>query len=77
MKTAILLFIKSKNPPVFMTPLEIYYSEEPKIGLPFLFTRGGFTCCNLSEVKKITKFDGFRVLRTRNSYYALLETKSE
>lgn len=73
LKTSTLIFIKSVNPPVFRTPLEIYYRMEPKVGEAFLFSYRGFHYCNLSEVRKITKFDGFKVIRTRNSSYVLIE----
>lgn len=80
--TASLLFVKSKNPPVFHTPLEVYYRYAPKVGESFFFSYRGFHACNLSEVKKITKFDGFIVIQTRNSYYVLtyckcVETENE
>lgn len=67
----ILNLIKSKNPPVFNTPLRINYTEPPVKGEAFLFTRGGLCGCNLSVVKKITRFDGFMVIQTLNSYYTL------
>lgn len=74
-KTATLLFIKSKNPPVFQTPLEICYKDDPEVEGLFIFSYRGFHMCNLSQIKQITKFDGFSVIRTRNSYY-ILKTES-
>lgn len=71
-KTATLIFIKSVNPPVFRTPLEIYYTVDPKVGEAFLFGYRGFYSCNFSTIRKITKFDGFMVIRTRNSSYLLI-----
>lgn len=72
-KIATLLFVKSKNPPVFNTPLEIYFQHDPKVGEAFLFSYRGLHACNLSTVKKITRYDGFKVIQTRNSYYILIE----
>lgn len=70
-KTATLLLIKSKNPPVFETPLEICYKDRPEVGYPFLFSYRGFHLCNTSEVKQVVQFGGFSVIKTRNSYYML------
>lgn len=72
-KEGILHLIKSVNPPVFApTPFGIRYTRSPKVGQAFWF---GFThgldSPNLSTVKKITKFKGFNVIQTRNSYYVL------
>lgn len=76
-----LLLIKSKRPPVFgVAPVAIEYIRPPKKGQAFLFRRTGssspfelFSCCNLSTVQKISKFDGFSVVQTLNSYYVLGE----
>lgn len=72
--TATLLFVKSKNPPVFSTKENIHYTTPPKVGQAFIFNRdNGLWGANLSTVKKITKYDGFKVIQTRNSYYILIE----
>jgi hypothetical protein len=72
-KTATLFLIKSVNSPVFRQGSEIYYTNEPKVGESFLFSQRGLHYCNFSEVKKSTKFDGFKVIQTRNSYYVIRE----
>lgn len=69
-------FISSKNPPVFATPMTIRYTRPPEKGEAFLFGRDrGFDRCNLSLVQKISKFDGFIVIKTLNSYYVLADKK--
>ena len=78
MKTATLLFIKSKNAPVFSIKERISYTVAPKVGHPFLFNRAcGLYGANLSAVKKITKYDDFQVIQTRNSYYVLINGESK
>ena len=65
--------LKSKNPPVFNPTSEIRYVIPPKKGQSFLFNFDhGFDRCNLSVVKKITRFNGFEVIQTLNSYYVLV-----
>lgn len=76
MYSGTLHLIKSKNPPVFATPMTIHYTERPKKGGLFLFGKTQWLMgCNLSEIRKISKFDGFIVIETRNSYYVLAEGK--
>lgn len=77
--TGVLHFIKSKNPPVFHTPMDIRYAIPPTEGQAFLFGRDYdfIERCNLSTVKKITEFDGFCVIQTRNSYYLFTPTGSK
>ena len=77
----ILLFIKSKNPPVFGTaPVAIEYIRAPKKGEGFLFRRVGsdaafrlYECCNLSVVQKISKSEDFWIIKTVNSTYVLFK----
>jgi hypothetical protein len=71
MKTGILYLIESKNPPVFQTPLRIMYRRGPKLGESFLFASRPFQQCNLSEAKRLTRFKGFTIIKTRNSTYVL------
>ncbi len=71
-KKATLSLIKSVRSPVFETPMGIRYSVAPRVGQGFFFgPEYGFDRCNLSTVKKITKFKGFNIIQTRNSYYVL------
>lgn len=74
MHTGTLYLIKSKNPPVFKTPLRINYMVPPKEGQAFLFTKyDGCGMCSLSTVQAIWIDDGFTKIKTRNSLYVLLE----
>lgn len=71
----VLQLVWSKNPPVFRPEIVIQYQNIPKRGQAFLFTQVDrpFNCCNLSTVQKVSKFDGFFVIQTLNSYYTLKE----
>ena len=76
-----LLLVKSKRPPVFgLSPIEVAYMRAPKKGQAFLFTRpdrGPWDRCNTSTIQKITRIDGFQVLKTLNSTYIFMKAKNE
>ena len=72
LKNGTLYLIKSKNPPVFKTPMAIQYSRAPKVGQAFLFDNGGWGgMCNLSIVKHIRRVQGVLLIETLNSVYVL------
>jgi len=66
-----LILVKSKNPPVFNTPMDIVYTRSPRKHEAFWFNRG-----NLSMVKKLCYFDGGVLINTLNSIYILLRKKA-
>jgi hypothetical protein len=79
MKTGVLYLLVSKNPPVFTTPMRIRFTRGPKVGESFLFSKDGlFGQCNLSETKRLMRYHGFTLIKTRNSTYVLshVEKKS-
>jgi hypothetical protein len=75
MKCAVLTLVESKNPPVFQTPMVIYYGEQdaPRIGESFLFINERHGNCNTSEVKAIRFHSEQNVqqLVTLNSVYQI------
>ena len=72
LKNGTLHFIRSKNPPVFKTPMKIQYSQVPKVGKAFLFDNGGWGgMCNLSIIQHIRRVHGVLLIETLNSVYVL------
>jgi hypothetical protein len=74
-KTGTLYLIKSKNLPVFRTPMTIRYTHDPVLGESFLFSTTFSNYCNLSETKKLDVYEGFKIIATRNSFYVLTDGK--
>ncbi len=73
LKEGTLHLLRSINPPVFPPSMDIRYTVAPKVGRAFLFGfEHGLDRPNLSTVKKITRFKGFIVIQTLNSYYVLV-----
>lgn len=69
-----LLLIRSRNPPAFITPLDIHYHRKPRKGEAFLFT-SRYRSCNLSSVQKIRHFTDGVLVQTLNSVYVILKTQ--
>ena len=77
-KHGVLIFIESKNPPVFKTPMAIRWTTDPKKGEAFLFGSDEHVSqCNLSAVQQIKKIDNCLLIKTRNSTYVLYVKESE
>ncbi len=66
--------LKSSRPPVFRPVTDVEYLVAPKKGQAFLFSEEGrlYSRCHTSTVQKVSKFDGFVVLKTLNSAYVLV-----
>lgn len=78
MKQGTLIFIESKNPPVFKDSMDIVYSIPPKKGQAFIFSEAGrMNQCNLSTVQQVKRIENSLLIKTRNSTYVLYIRESE
>ena len=77
-KHGVLVFLESKNPPVFKTPMNVRWTHDPHKDEPFIFgNEDHMETCNLSTVQQIKRIDNCLLIKTRNSTYALYVKESE
>ena len=69
-KNGLLMFVESKNPPVFDETVDITYTIEPEKGQSFLFNSKG-NGCNLSIIQQIKTIGKASLIKTLNSTYLL------